>query len=126
MSAGAGERRRIAVVDDDASVRKAMSRLLASAGYSVELFDSAEAFIESHEVHHVDCLLLDIRMGGMSGVDLQTYLSYQGASMPVIFITGYADDPSRRQAELLGAEAYFHKPVDDKVLLGAIDRAVAK
>ena len=117
---------KVLLVDDDASIRKAVKRLLSSAGFDIGVFSSAEELINNKSLKDADCLILDIRMEGMNGVDLHTYLSYQGSTIPVIFITGYADESSRKQAENLGAHAYFHKPVDDTVLLEAIHNAIHK
>ena len=114
----------IALVDDDGSVRKAMGRLLKSAGYRVSVFESARAFVESHYANETDCLILDMRMDGMSGADLQTYLAYQGARIPIVFISGYADESARKLVARQGAYAYLQKPVNDEQLLSTLDRAL--
>ena len=114
----------IALVDDDGSVRKAMGRLLKSAGYRVSVFESARAFVESHYANETDCLILDMRMDGMSGADLQTYLAYQGARIPIVFISGYADESARKLVTRQGAYAYLQKPVNDEQLLSTLDRAL--
>lgn len=116
---------KIALVDDDESVRKALERLLKTSGYNVAAFSSAAAFIESHAIHETKCLILDMRMDGMSGADLQTYLAYQGAQIPIIFITGYADEAAQRLVTRLGACAFLHKPMDDTLLLDTLKEAVA-
>ena len=115
---------KIALVDDDGSVRKAIGRLLKSAGYSVSVFESARAFVESHYSNETDCLILDMRMDGMSGADLQTYLAYQGARIPIVFISGYADESARRLVTRQGAYAYLQKPVNDEQLLSTLDCAL--
>ncbi len=119
-------RSKIALVDDDESVRRAMQRLLKSAGYTVAVFASARAFIESHYINETDCLILDMRMDGMSGADLQTYLAYQGAEIPIVFITGYADESAKKLVTRLGAYAYLHKPVDDEKLLATLGKALSE
>lgn len=116
--------KRIALVDDDESVRKALGRLLRAAGCSVAVYPSARAFIESHCIQETDCLILDMRMEGMSGADLQTYLAYQGTNIPIIFISGYADEAARRLVTRLGAYAYLHKPIDELLLLNTLRQSV--
>ena len=119
-------RGKIALVDDDESVRKAMRRLLKASGYAVEVFASARSFIESHFIENTDCLILDMRMDGMSGADLQTYLAYQGVRIPIIFISGYTDEPARNLVTRLGAHAFLRKPVDDGLLLSTLRTAIAE
>jgi len=116
----------ILVVDDDPLIRQCIKNLLRSANYLVHDFASSEEFIESKQINGADCLILDIRMQGMSGFDLQTYLSYQGSVVPVIYLTGFADDQHRQLAESLGAFAFFSKPVNASHLLKAVKSAVEK
>jgi len=110
----------IYVIDDDASVCKAMTRLMKSAGLSVQTFASAEAFLSSAQPTESDCLLVDIQMPGMSGLELQRQLAHLGYHVPVIFITAFDDDQVRKQARQIGAAGYFRKPFDDQALLDAI------
>ncbi len=110
----------IYVVDDDASICKAMTRLMKSAGLSVQTFTSAEAFLNSVQPTESDCLLVDVQMPGMSGLELQRQLVRSGIRVPVIFITAFDDDQVRQQARQGGAAGYFRKPFDDQALLDAI------
>ncbi len=112
------------VVDDDASVCNAVRRLLRSAQYRVYTFTSAEEFRQSDFKSRPGCLLLDIRLPGISGFDLQEQLLDSGVRMPVIFITGHDRAGMEEQAMSLGATAYLRKPFDEIALLGAIRRAM--
>jgi FixJ family two-component response regulator len=114
----------IAVVDDEASVRRAVQRLLRAWGFWVTSFSSAEAFLARDPPVPPDCLVLDVWMDGMTGLDLQATLTARGEPIPIILITAH-DDPLTRQRGLQGgAIAYLTKPFDDMVLLGAIRRAL--
>lgn len=110
----------IYIVDDDASICKAVTRLMNSAGLPVQAFPSAEAFLGAVEPTASDCLLLDVHMPGMSGIELQRQLKHSGVPVPVIFITAFDDDDAREQASRAGAAGYFRKPFDDQALLDAI------
>ena len=112
------------VVDDDLSVRRALQRLIRSAGFSVETFASAREFLDFAPRTGTGCLLLDIHLGGMSGLEMQERLAAQGVKMPVIVITAHDDAITRARVESLGAVAYVPKPFDDRVLLDAIQKAV--
>jgi FixJ family two-component response regulator len=114
----------IGVVDDDESIRDALSSLLRSAGYKCALFPSAEAFIESGSLRETDCMLLDIQMPGLNGLELQLKLREMKSSIPVIFVTGHADHRLRAKALAQGATAFFDKPFSDEALLGAINSAL--
>ena len=113
----------LAVVDDDADVRIALTRLLASAGFSVEAFASGADFLRSLEHHDPDCAVLDLHMPDMSGFDVQGALAGH-STVPVVVITGQDTPESRTRALGLGAKAYLCKPVDDEALLAAIAVAV--
>jgi FixJ family two-component response regulator len=113
----------IGVVDDDESVRDALSSLLRSAGYQCKLFPSSEDFLESGP-RATDCLLLDVRMPGLSGLELHAKLREMNVKVPVIFVTGHADDEVRTRALREGAAAFFAKPFNDDALLGAIQSAM--
>ncbi len=108
------------VVDDDESVRKALKRLFRSAGLDVETFSSAEEFLCAPRQEQNACILIDIRMPGLTGFDLQQRLVSQGIGIPVIVISASDDVQTRERARELGAEAFFRKPVDDQALLDAI------
>jgi FixJ family two-component response regulator len=115
------------VVDDDASVRKALARLLASAGYAVETFASAREFLDRG--HHQDtpgCVVLDISMPGLSGLDLQRELMAFTPPLPIIFITGHGDVPTSVRAMKGGAVDFLTKPVNDQDLLSVIKLAIAR
>jgi FixJ family two-component response regulator len=114
----------IGIVDDDESVRDSISSLLRSAGYKTESFESAEAYLNSDRASEPNCLLLDVRMPGLSGLQLQSELNHQKVSIPVIFITAHPDEQVRERALSEGAVAVLGKPFNDDVLLGAIDSAV--
>jgi len=111
------------IVDDDESVRKAMERLMRSADYRAETFSSAEDFLNRARHEDGGCLILDIRMPGMSGLDLQRELAARGSKLPVIFVTAHEDETTRAQAMSAGAVAVLGKPVEDEALLDAIERA---
>lgn len=117
---------RVFVVDDDASVRKSLTRLLSSAGYAVETFASSLDFLKRAPHAGPCCLVLDVRMPGGSGLDLQTTLAAAGRPMSIVFVTGHADVPMSVGAMKAGAVDLLTKPVDEADLLAAIARAVAK
>jgi len=114
------------IVDDDASVRKSLERLIKSVGFKVELFASAEEFLERKPYRGPNCLVLDVRMPGLSGIDLQKELAQKNISLPIIFITGHGDIPMSVKAMKDGAVDFLPKPFDDKNLLSAIDQAIDK
>jgi len=115
----------VAVVDDDTSVRESLESLLRSAGLTVRVFASAEEFIQSPSPQMVDCLLLDVRMPGMSGIELHRHLLAQGSKVPVLFMTAHAsDEQSRAHALSQGALAYLLKPFDETELLDAVQMAL--
>jgi FixJ family two-component response regulator len=111
------------VVDDDESVRRALQRLLRSAGYHAVTFESAEDFIDSTPGGAEGCLVLDIRLPGMTGLDLQEKLSSSGAKYAVIFMTAHDNPQWRQRAKRAGAVAYLRKPFDEQSLLDAIQLA---
>jgi len=117
---------RVFIVDDDAAVRKALDRLLRGAGYATDLCASAEEYLEREPVAAPACLLLDVRMEGMSGLDLQRAIRGTPRSLPVVFITGHGNDAEREQALAQGAIDVLDKPLDHVVLLAAIERALAR
>jgi FixJ family two-component response regulator len=112
------------IVEDDTSLRKAVRRLLRAAQYRVITFASAEEFRQSDFKSSPGCLLLDIRLPGISGFELREELLASGAQMPVIFITGQDRAGMEERAMRLGASAYLRKPVDEEALLGAIRLAM--
>ena len=115
------------LVDDDASVRRALARLIRSAGYRVEAFPSARDFLDrGPAADGPACLVLDIRMPGLTGLDLQGELQKNDSILPIIFITGYGDIPMSVKAMKAGAVDFLPKPVNDAALLRAIEQALAR
>jgi FixJ family two-component response regulator len=120
MSARKG---RVYLVDDDPTVLKALARLLRSAGYEPEVYGSAKDFMEKHHPDISGCLVLDLSMPGMTGLDLQRWLIQSERPIPVIFLTGRGDVPASVQAMKEGALDFLMKPVDDSALLEAVEEA---
>jgi FixJ family two-component response regulator len=116
----------VSVVDDDPSVRRSIARLVKSAGYRVEAYASANEYLARPPEEGPACLLLDVRMPGLTGLDLQETLAIAAHSTSIIFITGYRDVRASVKAMKAGAVDFLTKPVDDEELLGAIERAVAR
>jgi FixJ family two-component response regulator len=114
------------VVDDNPSVRKSLSRLLAAAGYTVEAFASAREFLTRGPSEDPCCLVLDVRMPGLTGIELQAALAAAGRRMSIVFLTGHVDVPMSVKAMKGGAVDLLTKPIDREALLAAIVRAVAK
>ncbi len=116
----------VSIIDDDASVRKGLARLVRSAGYDVETFASAHEYLARPRAEDPCCLLLDVRMPGLSGLELQEALARTGHRVSIVFLSGHGDIPGTVKAMKSGAVDFLTKPVDDRELLGAIERAVAK
>lgn len=114
------------VIDDDVSVRKGLSLLLRSAGYRVETFISAEEFLGKAVPGSIGCIVLDVKMRGMSGLDLQEHLGRNEQHLPIIFITGHGDIPMGVQAIKKGAIDFLTKPFDDIQLLSLVESALQK
>ena len=110
----------VSIVDDDESVRDSLKLMLESSGYVVCTFKSAEDLLDSGFGKNPFCLILDIRLPGMSGFQLQEHLVQSGSRIPVIFITGHDRDRMEKEAKRLGAIAYLRKPFDEQGLLEAI------
>ncbi|UPJ52629.1 response regulator [Bradyrhizobium sp. 200] len=115
----------VIVVDDDAGLLKSVARLLAHHGIESRTFASAEAVLESDSVQTASCLLVDIHLGGISGIGLQRRLAASGSRWPVIFMTANDDEATRNEAMDTGCIAYLRKPFAQHVLLNAISKAVA-
>ena len=109
------------VVDDDESVRKALIRLMKSAGLRTRAFTSAEDFLNQESQNVSGCLILDLRMPSMSGLELQEKLAKSGSTMPIIFISAHQDATAREQAMKAGAEDFLQKPFEDQILLEKIN-----
>jgi FixJ family two-component response regulator len=116
----------VCIVDDDPSVRKSLSRLVRGAGYEVEPFVSARDFLARPQPEGPSCLVLDVRMPGLTGLDLQEMLASAGQRWFIVFISGYGDIPSTVSAMKSGAVDFLTKPVNRRDLLSAIERAVTK
>jgi FixJ family two-component response regulator len=114
----------IAIVDDDESVREATTSLLKSNGFRAETFSSAEEFLKSPLVEKTRCLLLDIGMPGMSGLELQRHLAGEGRRIPIIFITAHDNPAVRQEAMRAGAVDFLPKPFGEEALLNAIRSAL--
>jgi two-component system response regulator FixJ len=114
----------VAIVDDDSRVRAAMENLLGSAGFAVTSFSSAEEFLQMAGLATARCLVLDVRMPGMNGLELQRRTKHERPELPVILITGHRDDEIERRALSEGAECLLYKPVDGDQLLEAIRKAI--
>jgi FixJ family two-component response regulator len=119
-----GNNKVIAIVDDDEAVRVALEGLLKSAGLTARAFDSAETFIESGQQSQVACLITDIRMPGMSGLELQAKLNAERCRIPIIFITAHGDTQMRMQALRAGAVEFLAKPFNDEALLDTVRAAL--
>jgi FixJ family two-component response regulator len=114
----------ISVVDDDDSVRESLSGLIRSVGFGVRVFASAEEFLTSDRLADTDCLILDVRMPGMNGLELQRRLATNHLVIPIIFITAHGDEETRVRALNGGAVEYLLKPFSEEALLNAIDAAL--
>lgn len=114
------------VVDDDAAVRDSLVELIESVGLKVETFASAQTFLETYDPDKAGCLVLDVRMPGMSGWDLQEELNRRQAILPIIFITGHGDVPMAVEAMQRGAAEFIQKPFRDQNLLDRITRALQR
>jgi FixJ family two-component response regulator len=118
------EVRTVSIIDDDESVREALSSLIRSVGLRAEAFASAEGFLNSGRMQDTVCLILDVRMPDVGGLELQRRLSGDGWRIPIIFVTAHGDEETRAQALEAGAVEVLLKPFSEKALLGAIHSAV--
>jgi len=116
--------RLVFVVDDDSSARSGITRLLRTAGHEVRAFASAKEFLDDFDPETFGCMVLDARMPGMSGEELQAELKTRGVRLPIIVVSADDDPNTRRAAHRMNAAAFFRKPVDGSALLDAIDWAV--
>jgi FixJ family two-component response regulator len=114
----------IAIVDDDESFRRATTSFIRSLGYGAAAFDSAEAFLESDRIQDTDCLITDVQMPGMTGIELQDRLVAQGSRLPVIFITAFPEMKARAQALAGGAVGFLAKPFNDQRLIACLNEAL--
>jgi FixJ family two-component response regulator len=116
---------RIAVIDDDASVRNALRRLFRCADYDANSYGSGREFLNDLEHHMPDCLVVDIHMPEMSGIELQKQLRAHGFGLPCVMITGHDEEGSKEACLAVGASRYLRKPFDETTLLQAVDQAIA-
>jgi FixJ family two-component response regulator len=121
-----GDKAIVFVVDDDASMRRSLESLLRSVGLEVRLFSSAPEFMQSAREDAPGCLVLDVRLPGMSGLAFQQELAKAGIALPVIFVTGHGDVPMSVRAMKAGAVEFLTKPFDDQVLLDAVHAAIER
>lgn len=112
------------IVDDDQAVRRAMELLMQSVGLNYEIFHSADEFLAGHSIDRAGCLVLDIRMPGLGGLELQEKLNELGSTLPIIFITGHGDVPMAVEAMQKGAVDFIQKPFRDQELLDQISEAL--
>jgi FixJ family two-component response regulator len=116
----------IAVVDDDPSVRKGLERLIRSLGWKAETFPSAQEFLDHPRTEPPSCLVLDLQLPGLSGLDLQKRMAEVGLEIPIVFLTGHGNIPASVQAMKAGAVEFLTKPVDEQDLLRAIQEAIER
>jgi FixJ family two-component response regulator len=114
----------ISIVDDDESVRIALNSLVRSLGYIAHTFASAEDFLRSPRLNETSCLITDVQMPGINGIELQTQLRAKGLRMPIVFITAYPDERTRARSLDAGAVCYLTKPFDEETLIGCLERAL--
>lgn len=116
----------ISIIDDDVSVRIAISRLVRSAGYLAHAFASADDFLNSQQIDETSCVIADVQMPGISGIELQNMLHLRGSSVPMIFITAFPDENTRARALNCGAVAFLSKPFDATTLVEFVESALRK
>ena len=121
----ADQKKVIAVVDDEQAMRKAIERLLTARGFATQGFASAEAFLDSCDAKDVACLVLDIHLDGMSGIELRRRLNAVRSKLAVIFITAVDDEAIQREAMEVGCVACLHKPFQASLLIDAIEKATS-
>jgi FixJ family two-component response regulator len=126
MTSGATKTRPLVfIVDDDESVRRALRRLFKSVGLPVETFASAAEFLDCGHAEEGGCLVLDVRMPGVSGLELQSRLKAAASTLPIVFITAHDDPAAREQALNDGAVAFLQKPFEDEALVEVVERILA-
>lgn len=116
----------VAIVDDDISVRAAIEGVLKSVGFKATSFESAEAFLASGQLHRSACIIADIQMSGMSGLELQERLAAEGHSIPFVIVTAYRTGKAQNRATKAGAVAFLDKPFDDEQLIEIVRTAIRK
>jgi FixJ family two-component response regulator len=116
----------VSVIDDDEAVRESLQSLLKSVGYRVNTFAAAEQFLELDDTGGTDCLILDVRLGGMSGPDLQRELIARSRTVPIVFITAHGDEMTRARVMADGAVECLEKPFSEEILLAAVNAGFAR
>lgn len=116
----------ICIVDDDPSVRRALARLVRSCGLVTETFSSADEYLEAPHPNGVDCVVLDIHLGGMSGIELRERIVSEAAAPPVILMTAHDDAATRERIRTCGATGYLRKPFEASALLSAVGEAIGR
>jgi len=116
-------RKLVVVVDDDKTMLRSLERLLNASGFDTEVFSSAEAFLERTDGRPAACIVLDIHLGGMSGIELRRRLAASGSPVPVVFMTAFDDEGTRDEAVEAGCIAFLRKPFPARSLIGAIESA---
>lgn len=116
----------ISIIDDDEAVRAATENLVRSLGFGASTFASAEEFLQSSRVGETSCLITDVNMPGMTGVELQSYLLSQGRDLPIIFITAFPEERVRRCVHEAGAVGFLSKPFDGRAMVQCIDKALGR
>jgi FixJ family two-component response regulator len=116
----------ISIVDDDEAIREATKGLVRSLGYQAATFASAEEFLQSDSVGNTSCLITDVQMPGLSGIDLQRGLIARGIQMPTIFITAFPEERTRQRALTAGAFGYLGKPFSEESLVSCLDKALGR
>jgi FixJ family two-component response regulator len=119
------KRKVVAIIDDEPSVLKGLKRVMDASGFMTEVFNSAEAFLERDGASSVACIVLDIHMGGISGIEMRRRLTAMGSTIPVIFMTGRDSDAVRREAMDAGCAAYLEKPFSGHVLIDSVNSATS-
>ena len=120
----AGTGKRIAIVDDDASIRRALERLLRAFAFETQTYGSGAEFLGAVNAFRPDCVILDLHMEGMNGLDVQRHLARIGSNSPVITISGHDNSHIKAESLALGAEAFLSKPVDGQLLISTVDKLV--
>jgi FixJ family two-component response regulator len=115
----------ISIVDDDESFRRATTNFVRSLGYTAATFSSAEEFLQADGARRTDCLITDLQIPGMTGLELQTRLTAEGHRMPIIFISAFPEMKARAQALAAGAAAFLDKPFNDDTLITCLSQALA-
>jgi FixJ family two-component response regulator len=116
----------ISIIDDDLSVRMALQRLVRSLGYAAQTFSSASEFLHWSRANGTACLITDVQLPGMSGVELQDHLACEGKTLPIIFITAFPEDSIRSRAMMAGAACFLTKPFDGTKLIQCIETALTR